>query len=258
MILRTGSLFTGIGGLDLGVELSGIARVVWQVEIDDFCRRVLAKHWPRVTRYDDVTRPRNYAPVDLIIGGFPCQDLSSAGEQRGLGGERSSLWWHFADIVRKLRPAFVLVENVASGAGRWLHHVRHTLHLLGYRTRAYALSAADVGAPHLRRRVFVVADSDARLGGEGDAVLEADAQAWSVCDPREAERDAAHWQDADRDRRRVDDGLPRGLDERVRLEGLGNAVVPHCGWAMGNVIAEMVTARLRDVRRPETATGGDR
>jgi DNA (cytosine-5)-methyltransferase 1 len=137
--------------------MSGLGPVVWQCEIDPFCRAVLAKHWPHVTRYEDVQAKREYPRVELLCGGFPCQDVSSAGKQRGLGGQRSGLWYHFARIVREVRPSWVVVENVASGASKWLRPVRHQLHLFGYRTRALGIAAADVGAPHLRRRVFVVA-----------------------------------------------------------------------------------------------------
>lgn len=167
-----GSLFSGIGGLELGLERAGLGPVAWQCEIDPFCRAVLAKHWPNVTRFDDVTRPRDYPHVDLICGGFPCQDVSSAGRRRGIGGARSGLWWYFASIVEQVRPRFVVVENVASGAKAWLPHVRHQLHMLGYRTRAYGISAADVGAPHLRRRVFVVAD--AHRQGESTRAIDAE------------------------------------------------------------------------------------
>ena len=162
-MLTIGSLFACIGGLDLGLERAGLGPVLWQVEIDPFCRRVLAKHWPNATRFDDVTRLRAYPPVGLLCGGFPCQDVSSAGARRGIGGARSGLWYEFARVVSEVRPRFVVVENVASGARRWLPQVRRGLCALGYRTSAVALSAADVGAPHLRRRVFVVASDAERV-----------------------------------------------------------------------------------------------
>jgi DNA (cytosine-5)-methyltransferase 1 len=154
-----GSLFSGIGGLELGLERAALGPVVFQCEIDPFCRAVLAKHWPNVTRFVDVTQPRRYPSVDLLCGGFPCQDVSSAGKRRGLGGSRSGLWYHFASIVRQIRPRFVVVENVASGQTKWLPTVRRDLRRLGYRTRALGIAAREVGAPHLRRRVFVVAYS---------------------------------------------------------------------------------------------------
>jgi DNA (cytosine-5)-methyltransferase 1 len=161
--MRIGSLFSGIGGLELGLEWAGLGSVVWQCEIDPFCRAVLAKHWPDVTRFEDVTAKRDYPHADLVCGGFPCQDVSGAGKGAGLAGARSGLWYEFARIVGEVRPRFVVVENVTSGKRRWLPTVRRDLHLLGYRTRAVALSAADVGALHLRRRVFVIADA---IGGE--------------------------------------------------------------------------------------------
>lgn len=116
MTLAVGSLFSGIGGLELGLERAGM-RVVWQVEKDPFCQRVLAKHWPDVRRHDDVTTfpPGDGADwgCDLICGGFPCQDISpgNAGKQQGIAGKRSGLWREFARIVGLLRPRYVLVEN---------------------------------------------------------------------------------------------------------------------------------------------------
>ena len=91
--MRFGSLFAGIGGFDLGLERAGM-ECVWQVEIDDFCNRVLEKHWPHVKRYRDVhdVGEHNLERVDLICGGFPCQDISNSGSKRGINGERSGLW----------------------------------------------------------------------------------------------------------------------------------------------------------------------
>jgi len=157
-----GSLFSGVGGLELGLEWAGLGPVIWQVEKDEFCRRVLAKHWPDVERYEDIRaiRASQLRAVDIICGGFPCQDVSSAGQRKGLKGPSSGLWWDFVRIVDGARPRFVVVENVASGASRWLCAVRTHLHQLGYRTRALGVAAAEVGAPHIRRRVFVVADAD--------------------------------------------------------------------------------------------------
>ena len=165
MSLTIGSLFSGIGGLELGLECAGLGPVIWQCEVDPFARSVLAKHWPNATRFVDATQPRDWPHVDLICGGFPCQDVSSAGGRKGLSGARSGLWYTFASIVAKAGPEVVVVENVASGASRWLVPVRHQLHLLGYRTRALGIAASDVGAPHLRRRIFVVAYRDG-VGGD--------------------------------------------------------------------------------------------
>lgn len=162
-MIAIGSLFSGIGGLELGLECAfaeaGIPhRVDWQVEIDPFCRSVLARHWPAADRsVTDVRAATSLPRVDLICGGFPCQDVSSAGKGAGLAGERSGLWFAYRDVVAALGPGVVVVENVASGKRRWLCRVRSDLHALGYRTRALQLGAHDVGAPHRRERIFVVA-----------------------------------------------------------------------------------------------------
>lgn len=122
-----GSLFSGIGGLDLGLEAALVEsgfepEVAWQVEIDPFCRAVLERHWPDVDRsVTDVLQAQELHRVDIICGGFPCQDVSSAGRGEGLvAGNRSGLWYAYRDIVERLRPAFVFVENVASGKGKYL------------------------------------------------------------------------------------------------------------------------------------------
>ena len=260
MTLTIGSLFSGIiGGLELGLEWAGLGPVLWQCEIDPFCRQVLAKHWPKVTRYQDVTRPRDYAPVDLICGGFPCQDVSSAGARRGIGGQKSSLWWHFADVVRKVRPRFVVVENVTSEKVLWLPYVRHQLHMFGYGTRAVALSAADVGAPHRRRRVFVIADAhgDRKLAraingqmaraskASANALRRGPLQQRGRIEERPKETDPVwgsrpSWRDPEPDMVRVVHGLSRRLDRLgARRRALGNAVVPQCAEVIGRIVSEL-------------------
>jgi DNA (cytosine-5)-methyltransferase 1 len=159
--MTIGSLFSGIGGLELGLELAGFGPVVWQVEQDAFCRQVLEAHWPHVDRsITDVREATSLQKVDLLCGGFPCQDVSGAGRGAGLAGARSGLWYEFYRIVHQLQPAYLVVENVASGKRRWLPTVRRMLESIDYRTRAVQISAADVGAPHLRERVFVLAVAD--------------------------------------------------------------------------------------------------
>lgn len=160
-----GSLFSGIGGLDLGLERAGLGPVAWQVERDAWCRKILGWHWPHARSFVDVRKVgrSNLSSVDLVCGGFPCQDLSSAGRGAGLAGAKSGLWGEFRRIVEEIEPPIVVVENVASGARRWLPFVRRDLHLLGFRTRALAISAFDVGAPHKRERVFVLATHADRI-----------------------------------------------------------------------------------------------
>lgn len=153
-----GSLFSGIGGLDLGFERAGF-QVKWQVEIDDYATKVLAKHWPDVTRFRDVREcgKHNLTPVDLIAGGFPCQDISDAGKQAGIDGERSGLWAEFRRIICELRPRYVVVENVAALLHRGMGRVLGDLAACGYDAEWQIISAQSVGAPHLRERVFIVA-----------------------------------------------------------------------------------------------------
>lgn len=157
--MRIGSLFSGIGGLELGLEWAGVGHTVWQVEQDSFCRAVLARHWPDAQRYNDVREvgAQNLEPVDLICGGFPCQDISYAGKGAGLAGARSGLWYEFARIVGELGPRFVVVENVAALFTRGIDAVLGTLADLGYDAEWSTLRASDVGAPHQRKRVFIIA-----------------------------------------------------------------------------------------------------
>jgi DNA (cytosine-5)-methyltransferase 1 len=151
-----GSLFSGIGGLDLGLERAGMT-VKWQCEVDPYCRRVLAKHWPSVPCYPDVRcLPDDIEPVDLICGGYPCQPFSVAGKRAGAGDPRH-LWPYFADTLRLLRPEWALLENVPGHLGLGFDAVLADLAALGFDAEWELLPAAAFGAPHLRYRLFVVA-----------------------------------------------------------------------------------------------------
>jgi len=233
--MTIGSLFSGIGGLELGLERAGLGRVIWQVELDELRRGVLAKHWPTAKRYEDV---RTFAvmvenggerQVDVICGGFPCQDVSDASRGRGGGidGARSGLWRFFARIVAALGPRRVVVENVGGAAVRkWLPTVRRDLHVLGYRTRALRIDARDVGAPFPGARIFVVAAPYA----EGESALAFNAQvAWLS----PAARLGRHWRESAPTALGMVDGLPRGLD---RVRACGDAVVPDCAELVGRLI----------------------
>jgi len=169
--MRVGSLFSGIGGLDLAVEAATGGHTVWQVEQSEPCRQVLARHWPEAERFDDVRTvgAHNLEPVDILIGGFPCQDLSCAGSRKGLKGERSGLFFEFARIANELQPAMVIVENVP-GLLKHRGLVDQTFANAGYRTTWARCYASSAGAPHLRRRVFLVAKRE----GSAAFTLQAD------------------------------------------------------------------------------------
>lgn len=160
-VLTLGSLFSGIGGLELGVEAATGARVLWQVERDAWCREVLAKHWPDAVRYDDVCTVNGLPRVDIICGGFPCQDVSLAGKRAGFSGERSSLWREYRRVIADVRPRYVFVENVPgllTADGGWAFgEVLGDLAALGLDATWDVFRASDVGAPHRRERLFLLA-----------------------------------------------------------------------------------------------------
>lgn len=230
---RIGSLFSGIGGLELGLERAGVGRVVWQCEIDTFARSVLARHWPDVTRFEDVRTlgtTIDVPAVDVLCGGFPCQDISHANvaSRLGLAGAKSGLWHEYRRIVELVRPSFVVVENVAAWRD-WLPVVRLALHDLGYASLPLQLSAADVGAPHGRPRVFVVAYPY----GDGKSHVSIDAQvAIHRAFPGRS------WWSSHPAPMGVDDG-PRGRLDGRRLTALGNAVVPQVGEVVGCVLLKI-------------------
>lgn len=170
--MRVLDLFSGIGGFSLGLERAGMETVAF-CEISPVCRHLLAHHWPDVPRFDDVTTltGEQVGPVDVICGGFPCQDISFAGKGAGLAGERSGLWREYARLVRELRPAFVIVENVAALLGRGLGDVLGDLAALGYDAWWDCIPAAAVGAPHRRDRLWIVAYARGQQHeGYGDAL----------------------------------------------------------------------------------------
>ncbi len=261
-MLTFGSLFAGIGGMDLGLERAGM-KCVWQAEIDPYARRELEKHWPDVRRHDDVrTFPPGRRPraedwkCDLIAGGFPCQDLSKAGnvqgKRQGIGGERSGLWLHFADAVQLLRPRFVLVENVARLLVGGLGRILGDLATLGYDAEWHCLPAAYFGTPHIRDRVFVLAYT----GGERvwmsgcppiirtPPPVQGEAQEWSrlwthphamgPLDGVESDRNNNPWKSEPRVGRLVD-GVSDGLVQLAN-RAYGNAVVPQVAEWIGRQI----------------------
>jgi DNA (cytosine-5)-methyltransferase 1 len=257
--LTVGSLFAGIGGFDLGLERAGF-EIAWQVEIDPYCQRVLAKHWPHVQRYGDIQSVDwgTVEPVDVLCGGFPCQDISFAGKGAGLAGERSGLWFEYAKAIEALTPRYVIIENVAALRSRGLDQVLGSLAALGYDAEWHCIPASAIGAPHRRDRVWIIAYT-ASAGLEGARNVQstygnektglfgcvgenvADIGCLSARGSTGSgetkggrafgELTGRGWWQSEPDVGRVAYGVPHRVD---RLKGLGNAIVPQ--------IAEMIGA----------------
>lgn len=159
--LKIGSLFAGIGGFELGIERAiPSAETIWQVEKDKYCQSILKKHWPNAKIYDDVRNitKHNVEPVDILIGGFPCQSISVAGKKEGLQNEeKSGLWWEMWRIIGELRPRIVVMENVPNVLRLGGLHILGSLAEIGYDAEWTVISARQFGAPHRRKRWFCVA-----------------------------------------------------------------------------------------------------
>jgi DNA (cytosine-5)-methyltransferase 1 len=252
--------------MDLGLERAGIV-CKWQVEIDEYATRVLQKHWPSVPRHRDVREvgSHNLEPVDVVAGGFPCQDISTAGKGVGIEGAKSGLWAEYARIVSELRPRYVLVENVSALLNRGVGRVLGDLASLGYDAEWDCIPAASVGAPHLRDRIFIVAypsstdagrdaeqpqsqkpinrkssqllfntggGSGADKAGRHHEGVMAYAHRESLVGVAESRGQRGEWR-TEPDVGRVAHGVPRRVD---RLRGLGNAVVPQVAEWIGRRI----------------------
>ncbi len=158
--LTVGSTFTGVGGADLGFEQAGFT-ISWQCELDAWKRSVLAAHWPDVQIFDDITTMLDPPPVDILIGGFPCQDLSVAGQRKGFTGERSVLAFEFLRLAESIRPRWLVLENVpgllSSSQGADFARLIDEVVACGYGVAWRILDARYFGVPQRRRRVFIVA-----------------------------------------------------------------------------------------------------
>lgn len=249
--LTFGSLFAGIGGFDLGFERAGMA-CKWQVEIDDYANRVLAKHWPNVHRERDIREcgKHNLERVDVVCGGFPCQDVSYNGLRAGVYGKRSGLFQEAIRVICELRPQVVVLENVAAlldgGLGEVLRHLAES----GFNAEWDVLPACAFGADQIRERIYILAYAEhvgleRRRGANcvgpqmffRSGVCEFKSSGGTIKTDQAlsavARRDT-HWK-----RKpgvgRVADGVPNRVD---RIRGLGNAVVPQVAEWIGRRIVE--------------------
>lgn len=271
--VRVLSLFSGIGGMDLGLERAGFT-IAYHAEVDPYCCKVLAKHWPDVPNLGDVTKIdwSELENVEVIVGGYPCQPFSNAGKRQGEKDPRH-LWPYFWDAIRTIRPKYALMENVRGHLTLGFGTVLRDLAAIGYDARWDCIPAAAVGAPHLRDRVFIVArpsrteqrgylansndpgSRDTLFTGwnapwHGSAFMaNTNRKGWnknrlSVGQesryPRTGGRGAhSGWDDlaenwkVEPDVGRVAHGIPNRVD---RLRGLGNAVVPQVAEYIGRLI----------------------
>lgn len=254
MRMRVGSLFAGIGGFDLGLERAGF-EIAWQVEINPDGQRILTKHWPHVPRFGDICAidwsivPR----IDVLCGGFPCQDLSYAGKRAGIDGERSGLWSEYVRAIRALRPKYVIVENVPGLlTNAYLGRVLRDLAQSGYDAEWACVPASAFGALHRRDRVWIVAYPQKQhephpYAGTNGHMEEADAGGQILEFGRRAlpagfpgwDEPSPYLSLASMDR--VVDGVSPTLDDvkkhiKGQLHGLGNAIVPQLAEWIGRQI----------------------
>jgi DNA (cytosine-5)-methyltransferase 1 len=237
--LTCGSLFAGIGGFDLGFERAGI-KTIWQVEIDDYCRRVLAKHFPEAERFGDIRDcgAHNLKPVDIVCGGFPCQPFSTSGKRLGSIDDRY-LWPEMLRVVRDCLPRWVIAENVAGIAHEFdwvLEALCDDLEAEGYEVfPPLMVPACAFGSPHRRDRVWVFAH---RLLGDAGSQQAQQQTVRAKVSYRNA------WWTTEPEVDRVVHGFPG----RMALDrALGNAVVPQIAEWIGRRIieAELVERAVR-------------
>ncbi len=232
------SFFAGIGGIDLGLERAR-HKCVGQVEIDPYCIKVLEKHWPDTWRHNDITtlKPEEIPEADLWTAGFPCQDISNAGKREGIRGKRSGLFFSFMELVCQVRPQYVLLENVKALLARGMGEVLGELSESGYDAEWDVISAASVGALHLRERVFIVANTKS-IYGLWNTKRQSQSKPFqfrrSCLSQRKTTRGENYWR-IEPNMGRVAHGVPSRVD---RLKCLGNAVVPQVAEYIGQLLKE--------------------
>lgn len=236
-MLTVGSLFSGIGGIDLGLERAGMS-VKWHSEIDPFACRVLKKYWPAVPNLGDIKTVKweEIPYVDVIAGGYPCQPFSTAGKRQGEDDPRH-LWPHFRDAISVLRPRYALLENVRGHLSLGGTTVIGDLAAIGYDTEWRVVSAASVGANHQRERLIIVGYPEGSDGRESQpyGLGSIFGQAAESREPSGTTRTVSDWWETEPVVGRVADGIPNRVD---RLRGLGNAVVPQVAEVVGRLIME--------------------
>lgn len=238
-------LFSGIGGFSLGLERTGGFETVAFCEIEKYPQKVLQKHWPNVPIYDDV-RELTYERLksdgiraDVICGGFPCQDVSKAGKQAGIGeGTRSGLWSECARLLGEVRPRYAIFENVtvllSGDNGRWFEQVLWDISKVGYDAQWSCIRASEFGAYHHRDRVWILAyPSSKRLQGSQEVRYFTGQRSEQQQYPARLFRGIREVSPIEPTIRRMDDGVP---NYSHRIKALGNAIYPPIAEYIGNQI----------------------
>jgi DNA (cytosine-5)-methyltransferase 1 len=266
-MLNTLDLFAGIGGFSLGLERTGGFRTVAFCEIDKKAQKVLNKHWPDVPVFEDVSAltkeklDEQGISVDVITGGFPCQDISTAGRGAGLSGSRSGLWFQFHRLIKEIQPRYALIENVSALRSRGLEQVLWSLAEIGYDAEWHCIPASAIGAPHQRDRIWIIAymadTSSRRCGSQRERKMEqsrrteTERASFDLAYPHSAHSEgrrlssrayaqhadavSAGWWETEPEVGRVANGLP---GQSHRLKQLGNAVVPKIPQLLGEAILD--------------------
>lgn len=237
MIQTHGSLFSGVGGFDLGASMSGI-RTLWNCEVEEHKRNVLKRHFPEAVQYSDITKMPIPESVDIMSGGFPCQDISIAnvsnkkiwnnGEVQGINGERSGLWKEYKRILGGVRPKYIVFENSPMLTVRGFEQVLCDLSESGYDCQWQCLSASQFGFCHRRERIYGIAypievgrNNNLEIFLPLREVLQGRASGQeSLPIPIERFDGKSSYEHV-----RMDDGFSKELDKR-RIEDMGNAVIP--------------------------------
>ena len=248
--LKVLDLFSGIGGFSLGLEKAGMRTIAF-CETDEFCKEVLKKNWPGVKIHEDICDfdGRECGAVDVICGGFPCQDISVARGKnaKGLDGKKSGLWVEYARIIGEVRPRFVIVENTSALLNRGLSTILSDLDSLGYDAQWHCIPASAVGAPHQRDRIWIIAYPSCKSVEPSQwakkfahemakAITNANSDRFKTTHKiREWVFSTAgdYWQQAMPEVLGVGNGVPNWSH---RVKSLGNAVVPQIPEIIGKSI----------------------
>lgn len=265
-------IFSGIGGFSLGLERAGFKTVAF-CEKDKNCQKILKKHWPETPIYEDVKSLDGsiFEEIFLIAGGFPCQDISVGGAQKGIGGERSGLWKEYARLINEIKPKYAIIENVERLRKNGLGIVLYDLFALGYNVEWHCITANAIGYPHQRDRIWIIADAGRERFNEYTREKRplpanekrANSSLYSEgkkCEPKPGairpilSRGALeHFRNSRPDPRaplsgirRVTNGVPEGLDEKERKERikqLGNSIIPAMAEFIGKEILKHYKGR---------------